>query len=298
MSEPVRVSTFSASSILLAALHRGFLADAGLAVTVEMTSGSRQQLADLRSRRHAIAHTNADNIMRWRADNPDLFIFLVTDTGIAQKLVVAPHVTGWADLRGATVAVDAPDSGYAFVLYELLRRRGVEPGSYDVRAAGSSGLRLAALQAGEASAALLGFAQQARAADSGLRFLAAARDEFAGLPGMTAATTRTWAAQHPQELLDYAVAMLAAAAWATRPDNHDDVLALTAGHGGLTPEQARRTLEDETSGRTGLITSVAAAQQSLALTSALRSQYTGVQPSGYFDPQVLGSAFEQQLARP
>ncbi len=296
MSEPIRVSTFSRNSILLAAQHHGFLAAVGLTVSVETVSGSRQQLADLIAGRHAIAHTNADNIMRFRAANPDLYVFLVVDTGIAQKLVVAPHVTGWADLRGARVAVDAPDSGYAFVLYELLRRHGIESGAYGIHAVGATGLRLEALRQGKVSAALLGHHHQASALDSGFRVLATGNDEFADLPGMTAGTSRSWASRNPQALRDYTVALVNAADWATRPDNREEVVRLVADSSGLTPEQARRMLDAETAGRTGMITSVADAEQSLARTAALRSQYTGAEPSGYFDPLVLGAAFEWRSA--
>ena len=297
MSEPIRVSTFSRNSVLLTAQHRGFLAAVGLSVSVETVSGSRQQLADLIAGRHAIAHTNADNIMRFRAANPELYIFLVVDTGIAQKLVVAPHVTGWADLRGASVAVDAPDSGYAFVLYELLRLHGVESGAYDIHAVGATGLRLEALRQGKVSAALLGHHHQASALDSGFRVLAAANDEFGDLPGMTAGTSRSWASQHPQALRDYTVALMDAADWATRPENRKEVVRLVADSSGLAPEQARRMLDNETTGRTGMITSAADAEQSLARTAALRSQYTGAEPSGYFDPLVLRAAFERRSAR-
>lgn len=293
----LRVSTFSRTSILLAAQHRGFLGAAGLAVETEPVTGSRQQMADLIAGRHGIAHTNADNIMRYRAaGHQELFIFLVLDRGVAQKLVVAPHVAGWADLRGATVGVDAPDSGYAFVLYELLRLHGIRAGEYDVRAVGATGLRLQALRRGDVAAAMLSHHHEASAVESGFRILAASNERFAGLPGSTAATTRDWATQHPQALGDYTAALVDAAAWAIRPENHEDVVRLVAEGSGLEPARARRLLEIETASRTGVITSVAEAEESLAQTAALRSQYTGTESAGYFDPSVLAAAFERRSA--
>ncbi|MBO0867350.1 MAG: ABC transporter substrate-binding protein [Micromonosporaceae bacterium] len=297
MSGPLRISTFSRTSIMLAAQYRGFLDAVGLTVQIEPVTGSRQQMADLIAGRHDIAHTNADNIMRYRAaGHPELYVFLVLDRGIAQKLVVAPQVSGWADLRGATVGVDAPDSGYAFVLYELLRRHGIEPGQYNVRALGATGLRLAALRRGEVAAAMLSHHHEASALDGGFRVLAASNDHFADLPGMTAATTRSWAGQHKRVLSDYTAALVDAAAWAIRPENHEDVVRLVADASGLAPAQARRLLDIETGSRTGVVTTVADAAESLARTAALRRQYTGAEPSGYFDPSVLAAAFERRSA--
>lgn len=297
MSEQLRVSTFSRTSTLLAAQHCGFLDAVGLTVEIEQVTGSRQQMADLIAGRHDIAHTNADNIMRYRAaGHQELYVFLVLDRGIAQKLIVAPQVGGWADLRGATVAVDAPDSGYAFVLYELLRLHGIEPGEYNVEAVGATGLRLEALRRGAVVAAMLSHHHEASALDSGFRILAASNDRFGDLPGTTAATTRGWAGQHPQALRNYTAAMADAAAWVIRPENHEDVVRLVAEGSGLTPERARHLLEIETESRTGVITTVAEAEESLARTAALRSQYTGAEPSGYFDPSVLATAFQRRSA--
>lgn len=297
MTERLRVSTFSRTSILLAAQHRGFVDAAGLSVELEPVAGSRQQMADLIAGRHDIAHTNADNIMRYRAaGHPELFIFLVLDRGIAQKLVVAPRIAGWADLRGVTVAVDAPDSGYAFVLYELLRQHGISPGEYDVLPVGATGLRLEALRRGEAAAAMLSHHHEVSAVESGFRILATSNDRFGDLPGMTAATTRGWAEQHPQALRDYTAALVDAAAWATQPDNYEDVVRIIADGSGLEPARARRLLEIETASRTAVVTSVAEAEESLAHTAALRSQYTGAESDGYFDPSVLAAAFERRSA--
>ncbi len=293
MTRVLRLNTFSQVSALLAAQHRGYLAEEGLELEVEIAVGSRPQMEGLLSGRFDLVHTNADNVMKFRAfGSRDLAIFLVLDTGIAQKLIVSPDVSGWADLRGRPVGVDAPDSGYAFVLYELLRLHGLEKGDYEVVPLGATGYRLQGLQKGEIVAGLLSHHHEATALDEGFRILADTRQHFAGHPGVTAATTTGWAATNPEAWAGYTRALLRAAAWAMDPAHRNDVVDLIARARDVDAARARRILDIETASRTGVIRSVQDAERSLAETAALRAQYTGGRPEGYFDP----SAMERALA--
>jgi ABC-type nitrate/sulfonate/bicarbonate transport system substrate-binding protein len=289
----LRLNTFSQVSALLAAQHRGYLEEEGLAVDVEIAVGSRPQMEGLLAGRYDLVHTNADNVMKFRAfGHRDLTIFLVLDTGIAQKLVVAPDVSDWTDLRGRRVGVDAPDSGYAFVLYELLRLHGLEKGDYEVVPLGATGYRLQGLQEGEIVAGLLSHHHEATAVDEGFRILADTRQHFGGHPGVTAATTTGWAESEAEVHAGYTRALLRAAAWAMDPANRDDVVDLVARAREVDRARARRILDIETASRTGVIRTVEDAERSLAETAGLRAQYTGTRPGDYFDP----SAMERALA--
>jgi ABC-type nitrate/sulfonate/bicarbonate transport system substrate-binding protein len=294
MTRVLRLNTFSQVSTVLAARHRGYLEEEGLALEVDIAEGSRPQMEALLAGRYDLVHTNADNVMRFRANgSPNLTIFLVLDTGIAQKLIVSPDIGGWADLRGRPVGVDAPDSGYAFVLYELLRLHGLERGDYEVVPLGATGYRLAGLQRGEIVAGLLSHHHEATALDEGFRILADTREHFGGHPGVTAATTTDWAAANPEALHGYTRALLRAAAWAMDAGNADEVVALIAQARGVDDARARRILAIEAASRTGTVRSVEEAERTLAETAGLRARYTGgAAPAGYFDP----SAMRQVLA--
>jgi ABC-type nitrate/sulfonate/bicarbonate transport system substrate-binding protein len=287
----LRLNTFSRVSTLLAAQHRGFLEEEGLGLEVEDAVGSRPQMEGLLAGRYDVVHTNADNVMRFRANGfPDLAIFLVVDTGIAQKLIVSPAVAGWADLRGRPIGVDAPDSGYAFVLYELLRLHGLERGDYEVVPLGATGYRLAGLQGGEIVAGLLSHHHEATALDEGFRILADTRHHFSGHPGVTAATTATWEAENPEVLRGYARALLRAAEWVLDPEHRSDVVRLVATARGVDEARAERIVDIETASRTGTVRSVEQAEATLAETAALRGRYTGTPPTGYFDPAAMREA--------
>jgi ABC-type nitrate/sulfonate/bicarbonate transport system substrate-binding protein len=199
-------------------------------------------------------------------------------------------VDDWADLRGRAVGVDAPDSGYAFVLYELLRLGGLEPGDYEVVPLGATGFRLRGLQEGKVAAALLSHHHEATAIDEGFRILADTRAHFGGHPGVTAATTTAWAEANAEALQGYATALLRAAEWAMDPAHREDVVQVIAAGRGVDEDRARRILDIETASRTGTVRSIEAAERSLAQTAALRAQYTGTQPTGYFDPTVMRKA--------
>ena len=291
MTRVLRLNTFSRVSTLLVAQHCGYLEEQGLALEIEDAVGSRPQMEGLLGGRYDLVHTNADNVMKFRAfGSANLTIFLVLDRGIAQKLIVAPDVTDWAALRGRPVGVDAPDSGYAFVLYELLRLHGLEKGDYEVVPLGATGYRLEGLQQGRIVAGLLSHHHEATALDDGFRILADTREHFGGHPGVTAATTTEWAASNPEALHGYTTALLSAAAWAMDPANEDDVVRVVARGRGVDEDRARRILRIEAASRTGTVRSIDEAEASLAETAALRAQYTGVRPEGYFDPAAMRAA--------
>ena len=291
MTRVLKLNTFSVGSALLAAQHRGYLEEEGLAIEVDIAEGSRSQMQGLLAGHWDLVHTNADNVMKFRAlGHSELVIFVVLDTGIAQKLVVAPEITGFADLRGRPVGVDAPDSGYAFVLYELLRRSGLEPGHYDVVRLGATSYRLAGLQRGEIVAGLLSHHHEATALDEGFRILADTREHFGGHPGVTAATTTRFAREDEAALHGYTTALLRAAEWAMDPANEDDVVGVLAAGRGVDEERARRILHIEAASRTATVRTVEAARASLAETAALRAAYTGGRPEGYLDEAVMSRA--------
>ena len=202
----VRLIAFSKPAALRAAEQQAYFAREGLTVEVELTRGSVEQIRGLLEGRWDIAHTAADNVMAYRdREGADLFVFAVIDLGVGQTLVVRPEVTSFADLRGRPLAVDAIDTGYAFVLRRMLANNDLPWGCYELVPVGSTPQRLQALREGRVVGALLSSPAE------GLRVLAPAADYFPLYPGLTAATTRGWARAHEGELVGYTRALLAGA---------------------------------------------------------------------------------------
>jgi ABC-type nitrate/sulfonate/bicarbonate transport system substrate-binding protein len=179
------------------ARDRGYFAREGLHVVEVPVISSRAQFGSLVSGEYGLVLTSPDNVLAYRLDpaNPlggahDVRIVAAVDRGLGLSLIGAPGVRRVEDLRGEIVAVDIPDSGFAFVLYHLLAAHGLTAGvDYQVVAAGTTPRRRDGLLAGEFAATLLGAGHDVVAVGSGCHRLvraAAAIRPFLGtvLAGM------------------------------------------------------------------------------------------------------------------
>ena len=113
------------------AQERGLFAKNGIRVTVQDTPGSVAQMTGLAQGKFDIAMTAVDNIVAYVegqgeapiGPQPEFFAFMGSDTSFL-SLVTAPGVKSIADLKDRTLSVDALTTGYAFVLFDILRRNG------------------------------------------------------------------------------------------------------------------------------------------------------------------------------
>jgi ABC-type nitrate/sulfonate/bicarbonate transport system substrate-binding protein len=134
------------------AQERGLFEKNGIRVTVQATPGSVAQMTGLSEGKFDIAMTAVDNIVAYVegqgeapiGPQPEFFAFMGSDTGFL-SLVTAPEVKAIADLKGRTLSVDALTTGYAFVLFDILRRSGLNDGDYSVATVGGGGQRGSAL---------------------------------------------------------------------------------------------------------------------------------------------------------
>ena len=96
---------------------------------------------ELRGALHAVLAAGTFDVGLSSADNPvnyrfnphnavgsaiDVQIIFGTDWGLDLSLVAREGFKTVESLRGQSIAVDALDSGYAYVLYKILRARGME----------------------------------------------------------------------------------------------------------------------------------------------------------------------------
>jgi TRAP-type uncharacterized transport system substrate-binding protein len=112
-------------------------------VRLTPTPGSVFQLTGLIEGKFDIAETAIDNVIAYMEGQgeasvsvkPDLFVFMGGDSGLL-SLTVLPEIKTYADLKGKTLSVDAMTTGYAFVLFDLLKRNGLSSGDYNLVRAG------------------------------------------------------------------------------------------------------------------------------------------------------------------
>src|SRR5947209_7504554 len=95
------------------AATKGFYAAEDIEVAHTATTASKVQMGELKDGIWDVVHTHADNVFWWCEDNgADLLIVLALPTKPNLILVVGPEITSYEDLRGKTIAADAPESGF------------------------------------------------------------------------------------------------------------------------------------------------------------------------------------------
>ena len=220
---------------LFAAEAQGFLEDAGLAITFETTPSSVSQFERFAAGVFDIAFTAFDNVVAYRsgqgaaASANGLNVRAVLGaTQLELSLVTAPDVETVADLAGRSIALDAPSTGFAFVVYDMLARGGLAPGSYEVAAVGSTPDRWNAVREGvhAATVAIEPFTSIARGA--GFPTLVRSTDIYESYQGGVVAARGDWAAAERQRLAAFLGAYRRGLAWTLDPANSDTAAALLA----------------------------------------------------------------------
>lgn len=140
---------------LLAAQSQGFFAKRGLTVDVRIAPNSDELREGLAHGRYQIVHAGVDNAVAMaEVAKVDIAIVMGGDNGF-NRLIVQPDIKSYADLRGKTVIVDAPDTAFAFLMYEMLRKNGLNKGDYEIKPVGASFRRLEVMLKDKTAAAAM-----------------------------------------------------------------------------------------------------------------------------------------------
>ena len=134
----IRVNTFPNAKALpvYVGIAKGFFAKYGLTVEVEHTESSQSQRDGLAAGRFQIAQAALDNAVAMiEVAKRDVVIVSGGDSGM-NEFFVQPGIASFADLKGKTIVVDAPDTAYALQAKKLLLRNGLKRGQRLHRQAG------------------------------------------------------------------------------------------------------------------------------------------------------------------
>jgi ABC-type nitrate/sulfonate/bicarbonate transport system substrate-binding protein len=206
--------------------QNGFFAAQGLEVETTFTKSSEEQRAALAGGICEIAHSAVDNALALIDAGVDAAIVLGLDRGF-NKLVVRPEIASFEQLRGKRFAVDAPDTAFALLAYEVLRRKGLErERDYTVQKVGATGFRLKALQEGAADFAMLNLPFNLLAQAAGLRLLADPLDVVDSYQAVGGFVLRPWARDNADALSRYIKAYVEGLRWARQPANREAVITL------------------------------------------------------------------------
>lgn len=237
---------------LYVALREGYFAARGLDIDLTFTTGSAAQLAGLARGEYDLIQTAPDNVINY-ATQPAAFgvdpatasaIVMVLGGSVGPLSVYAqPGVADISDLRGTTLGVDNPSSGFALVLRDLLQRQGLLlDRDYTFAVAGATHARCDALLAGSIAATVLYTPFDLRAADHGCVEMASSTAYSAYASGSTAGV-RQWMNAHSALVTQYVAAILEALRWLHDPAHAEAVQELMRSEPslGVAPDLVART---------------------------------------------------------
>jgi ABC-type nitrate/sulfonate/bicarbonate transport system substrate-binding protein len=283
--------------------EKGFFEQQGIHVTLQGTTGSVAQMTDLSQGRFDIAMTAIDNIVAYVegegeapiGPQPDFVAVMGSDSSFL-SLVAAPGIKTYEDLRGKTLSVDARTTGYAFVLYEMMARKGLTPNDYNVETAGGMTQRWAALQQHKQVATLLSTPFNILAREQGFNQVATATDVIGPYQGNVAATRRSWARHNKPKLAAFIQAYVEAIDWLYDPKNHDEAIRILLKNvPQMSPELARTTYSELLDPKAGFFHKGRVSVPGIRTVLALRTRYALPHkvlsdPMKYYDPTYYRAA--------
>ena len=227
---------------IFAAQHKNLFAKHGLAIELLYTPNSDVLRNGLAKGDHQIAHDAVDNAVAMvELAKADVAIVTGGDNGF-NRIFVQPEINAYAELRGKTVVVDAPNTAYALLLYKVLKDSGVNKGDYVVKPVGGTTARLEAMTKDKANAAagVLNPPFTFRASEAGLKDMGAAAKAIGAYQSDGAFVMREWAKANSDTLVRYISACIEGR-WALDPANKAEAIALLADRLKLAPQVAAQS---------------------------------------------------------
>jgi len=226
----IRINVFPGVQNLpnFAAEHKAFFERRGLAVETTFTKSSEEQRSAVTIGACDIAHSAVDNALALVDAGVDTAVVVGLDHGF-NKIVVQPDIKSYDDLRGRIFGVDALDTAFALLTYEILRRNGLaKDKDYKVQTVGATRFRLDALKNGNVDFAVLNLPFNLLAQEAGLKILDDPFDVVGPYQSTAGFVRRDWAAAHREQLAAYIAAYIEGLRWATDPANRTEAIALLA----------------------------------------------------------------------
>ena len=262
---------------------KGFFAQHGIAVEIQGTPNSVTQMTDFSQGKFDIAMTAVDNIVAYVegqgeapiGPQPDFMAVMGSDSGFL-SLVTSPSIKHIAELAGKTLSVDAMTTGYAFVLYEIMRRNGLDKdrGDYEIVRAGGMVQRWNALRDGRHAATLLSAPYNIIAKNQGFTEFVKATDVIGAYQGNVAAVRRSWAQQNRSAIAAYISGYRSSIAWLYEPSNREEAIAILRRHlPQMEPEIAEASYPELLDPNNGFFRSGDIDREGLNCVLELRSRY-------------------------
>jgi ABC-type nitrate/sulfonate/bicarbonate transport system substrate-binding protein len=172
----------------------------------------------------------------------DVVIVSGGDSGM-NDFIVQPDIASFADLKGRTVIVDAPDTAYALQAKKILLKYGLREGAdYTVKPVGAVVYRYKALIEDKSNAGgILNLPFNIQAEEHGLKSLGRIIDLLGPYQAAGAFAMRAWAREHADTMERYLAAYVESLRFVRDPANKAANLALLEQKLKLSPATAEKT---------------------------------------------------------
>jgi ABC-type nitrate/sulfonate/bicarbonate transport system substrate-binding protein len=231
LTEAVKLIAFPGAPNLpiFVAREKGWFEKHKIALDMTLTPNSAYQAEALAKGEFDIAGTAFDNVVAYTEGQgavafetpPDFFAFLGA-TQIELAIIAQSDLKTVSALSGKSLALDAPGTGFAFVLYHMLEKGGVKPGDYERVAVGATPTRWESVRDGKHAATMTIEPFTSIAKAQSFNVLARSTETLADYQGGVFASRRSWAAKNPSAIKGFIKAYLEGLAWTLDPANREE----------------------------------------------------------------------------
>ena len=283
---PVRTKVFPGAQALplIAGVQQGMFEKQGIKLELLFTASSQELRDGLASGDFQVAHSAVDNAVAMvEMAKHDVVIITGGDSSM-NEFFVQPDVRTFADLKGRTVIVDAPNTAYALQLKKILRLNGVNDSDYTLKEAGGTLFRYRAMREDRTNAAsMLNPPFSVDASGAGLKSMGRAVDLIGPYQATGAFVLRKWAMANRDLLERYIAAHIEATRWAVEPANKAAAANMLVERFKLQPAVASRTWDMLADPKFGLAADAkfdqAGFRNVLALRAEIEGSWGGTAPS-------------------
>lgn len=276
---PLKVKVFPGAQTLplFAAQSQGYFDRQGLKVDILFTKTSDEQRQGLAKGEFQVAQAAVDNAVAMvELAKEDVVIVAGGDSSM-NEFMVQPDVGSFADLKGHTLLVDAPNTAYALQLKKILLNNGLKEGAdYKILPIGGTALRLRGMKENkEYKAAMLNLPFSLDAKAAGLKSLGRATDLIGPYQANGTFVLRKWAQANRDTLERYIAGVIEGTRWALAPANKEAAAKILSERLKVNPEIAARTWELMTDAKFGIAPDARFDMQGFRNVLALRAEIEG-----------------------
>ena len=281
-STTIRVIAFPGAPNLptFAAIEQGFFRGEGLTVEMETTPSSVFQAQKIAAGEFDVAFTAFDNVVAYSegqgapdGGNPD-YCVIAGATQLELSFIVAPEIKTYQDLKGHSIALDALSTGFAFVLYDMLERSGLNKGDYSFTAVGATPQRWQSVKDGQHAGTLTIEPFTSIAKRAGFNVLGVSTQLYDSYQGGVVAARRGWLKENPGAAKAFLRGYLKGLAWTLDAANRDAAEALLLSKmPEIQPAAAKPVMNSLLSPRSGLTPNADILPDGMKRVLALRSRY-------------------------